>query len=149
MCCDGTTVNGDARQHDQGSAQDCSSAYISFKQIMPFCIISWSDSKLFRPSGGFVYWVVRILHEVLRIPITILLRCLSKKLYFKIVKYFGTEIMGLTATFSMCWCMTQIDACLMIFSKLRLLIKGLTSLVVTGSTYVWWVGSGVIRVWYM
>jgi hypothetical protein len=24
-----------------------------FNQIMPFCIISWSDSKLFRRSGGF------------------------------------------------------------------------------------------------
>jgi hypothetical protein len=25
-----------------------------FKQIMPFCIISWSDSNLFRLSGGCV-----------------------------------------------------------------------------------------------
>jgi hypothetical protein len=36
----------------QGSAQD----YIfstKFKQIMPFCIISWSNSKLFMLNGGF------------------------------------------------------------------------------------------------
>jgi hypothetical protein len=44
----------------QGYAQDCWSAYIfqtKFKQIVPFCIISWSDSKLFSRSGGFfVEW---------------------------------------------------------------------------------------------
>jgi hypothetical protein len=39
----------------QGSAQDCwMPTFFStkFKQIMPFCLISWSDSKLFRLSGG-------------------------------------------------------------------------------------------------
>jgi transposase-like protein len=40
----------------QSSAQDRWSAYIfstKFKQRMPFCIISWSDSKHFRPSDAF------------------------------------------------------------------------------------------------
>jgi hypothetical protein len=44
-----------------GSAQDCWSAYIfstKFKQVMPFYIISWSDSKLYGLSAGgfFAEW---------------------------------------------------------------------------------------------